>query len=129
MNQEYELEPDSVKQHRLNWVKHKQEKCGPFRGYFSHVGNHMVLEVGMSGSYKMAIDHLEGNRNLTDMNDVRQRPFHKLKVQMKKQMLEHIDALFGNLETKHFYDDDCILWEGDANPNNKKLKKLTNASE
>lgn len=119
------VESDFAKKHRLNFAIMKTENCGPFRGYFRHVGNTMVLEVGMVGKMMVGIDYEQARRKIDDINDVRNRPYHKLKVAMKRQMLQHIDALFGDLESKHNWGDDGILYDGDDSPHNKvhKLKQ------
>ena len=87
---------------------------GPFFAYASAVGDCAVLEVGMKGSYKMAVEvgrlrakRMQSKEGINWTNG----HYMTLKKQMKEKILKDLDALFGDLEGKDMFGEDGVQWK------------------
>lgn len=80
-----------------------------FKGMLSAVGDCMVLEIGMVGSYKSAIEFGPALRK-------DKKPYWELKKALKKQILSDLEDLFGGDYPSH---EDGFIWD-------KQLPNKTN---
>lgn len=87
---------------------------GPFFAYISAIGDCAVLEVGMKGTYKMAVEVLRLRTiRMQSKDGINWKNGHymTLKKEMKAQIMKHLDALFGDLEGRDIYGEDGVKWK------------------